>query len=94
VKTWGLGPRQVVQHPLVEVGYGSDTFLKVYAAEVDAEKDKGAVEKMLPGLHRTFAVVLMENGVQALILFGWIFIRVVSTLTNQWRQSTVAETKW
>ena len=41
VKTWGLGLQQVVQHPLVGVGYGNDTFLKVYEAEVEAEKDKG-----------------------------------------------------
>ena len=91
VKTWALGLHQVVQHPLVGVGYGNGTFLKVYAAEVEAEKDKGAVEKVLPGLHNTFAVVLMGSGVPAVILFVWIFARIVSTLTRQWRRSTAAE---
>jgi heptosyltransferase-3/putative inorganic carbon (HCO3(-)) transporter len=93
VKTWGLGFHQVVQHPLVGVGYGNNTFLKVYAAEVEAEKDKGAVEKVLGGLHSTFAMVLMGSGVPALILFIWIFVRIVSTLTRQWRRSTAAETQ-
>ena len=92
VKTWGLGLHQVVQHPLVGVGYGNDTFLKVHATEVEAEKNKGAVEKVLPGLHNTFAVVLMGSGVPAVILFVWIFARIVSTLTRQWRRSTVIET--
>lgn len=94
VKTWQLGLHQVVQHPLVGVGYGNDTFLKVYAAEVEAEKGKGLVEKVLPGLHNTFATVLMGSGMPALILFTWMFVRIVSALTRQWRQSTVSETQW
>ena len=49
---------------------------------------------MLPALHNTFAMVLMGSGVPAIILFVWIFVRIVSTLTRQWRRSTVAETQW
>jgi putative inorganic carbon (HCO3(-)) transporter len=94
VKTWRLGLHQVFEHPLVGVGYGNDTFLKVHAAEVEAEKDKGLEEKVLPGLHNTFAIVLMGSGVPAIILFIWIFARIVSTLTRQWWRSTVAETQW
>ena len=93
VKTWRLGLHQVVQHPLVGVGYGNDTFLKVHAAEVEAEKGKSAEEKVLLGLHNTFATVLMGSGLPALILFIWIFVRIVSTLTRQWRRSTAAETQ-
>ena len=93
VKTWQLGLHQVVQHPLVGVGYGNDTFLKVHQAEIEAEKDKSAMEKVLPGLHNTFAIVLMGSGVPAIILFVWIFVRIVSTLTRQWRRSTAAETQ-
>ena len=94
VKTWRLGLHQVVQHPLVGVGYGNDTFLKLHAAEVEAEKDKGLEEKVLPGLHNTFAMVLMGSGVPAIMVFIWIFVRIVSTLTREWRRSTAAETQW
>ena len=90
VTTWGLGFHQVVQHPLVGVGYGDDTFLKVHAAEVEAEKGKEPGETLLSGLHNTFAMVLMGSGVPALIVFIWIFVRIVSTLTRQWRRSTAA----
>ena len=55
---WQSGKRQVntharphCVHPLVGVGYGNDTFLKVHTAEVEAEKGKGAVEDS--GGHRT-----------------------------------------
>jgi len=94
VKTWQLGLQQVVQHPFVGVGYGNDTFLKLYRAEVEAEKDKGLEEKVLPGLHNTFAMVLMGSGVPAIILLSWIFVRIVSTLTKQWWRSKAAEMQW
>ena len=94
VKTWGLGLHQVVQHPLVGVWCGNDTFVKVYEAEVGAQKGKGAEEKVLEGLHNTFAMVLMGSGVPALILFILIFVRIVSTRTRQSRQSKAAESQW
>jgi putative inorganic carbon (HCO3(-)) transporter len=93
VKTWGLGLHQVVQHPLVGVGYGNDTFMKVHSAEIEAEKNNEAGDKVLPGLHNTFAMVLMGSGVPAIILFIWMFVRIVSTLTRQWRWLTGAESQ-
>jgi putative inorganic carbon (HCO3(-)) transporter len=93
VTTWRLGLHQVVQHPLVGVGYGNDTFLKLHAAEVAAEKGKEPGEQVLLALHNTFAMVLMGSGVLALILFIWIFVSIVLTLTRQWRKSTAAETQ-
>jgi O-antigen ligase len=94
VKAWGLGLHQVIQHPLVGVGYGNNTFLKVYKAEIEADKGKDERERLLPALHSTFAMVLMGSGVPALILYIWMFGLIVFTLTRQWRQSRVAETRW
>ena len=73
--------------------YGSDTFLKLHAAEVKAEQGKGLVEKVLPALDNTFAMVLMGSGVPSVNLFIWIFVRIISTLRRQWQRSTVAETQ-
>jgi O-antigen ligase len=66
----------------------------LHAAEVEAEKGKEPGETVLPALHNTFAMVLMGSGVPALILYIWIFVRIVLTLTRQWRGSSVAETQW
>jgi putative inorganic carbon (hco3(-)) transporter len=93
VKTWGLGLHQVVQNPLIGVGYGNDTFSKVYKAEIEADKDKDEKKKLLSALHSTFAMVLIGSGVPAIILFVWIFVLIVSTLTREWRRSTSAETQ-
>ncbi len=80
VKTWQLGFQQVVQHPFLGVGYGNDTFSKVYAAEVEAEKGKGAVEKVFPALHNTFAMVLMGSGVPAFLCLVWTMLRTIREL--------------
>ena len=93
VKTWRLGLQQAAQHPLVGVGYGNDTFFKLHQAELEADKGKDLAERVLPGLHNTFATVLMGSGVPALILFIWMFVHIVSTLTREWRRSTAAETQ-
>jgi heptosyltransferase-3/putative inorganic carbon (HCO3(-)) transporter len=94
VKTWALGLQQVIQHPFVGVGYGNNTFLKVYKAEIEADQDKRLEDRLLPALHNTFAMVLMGSGVPAIILFSWIFVRIVSTLMEQWRRSKAAEMQW
>jgi heptosyltransferase-3/putative inorganic carbon (HCO3(-)) transporter len=93
VKTWGLGLQQVIQHPLVGIGYGNNTFLKVYNAEIEADKGKEERERLLPALHNTFAMVLMGSGLPAFILYIWMFVSIVSTLSRQWRRS-MAENKW
>jgi putative inorganic carbon (HCO3(-)) transporter len=80
MKTWHLGVQQVLAHPIVGVGFGNNTFSKVYAAEIEADKDKGPVEKVLPALHNTFAMVLMGSGVPGLTLFIWIMARAIREL--------------
>src|SRR5262249_5073904 len=72
VKTWRLGLQQVLEHPIIGIGYGNDTFSKVYTAEIEADKSKGPVEKILPALHNTFAMMLMGAGLPALMLFLWV----------------------
>ena len=93
VITWRLGLQQAAQHPIVGVGYGNDTFLKVHQAELEAEQGKDQAERLLPGLHNTFATVLMGSGVPALIFFVWIFVCIVLTLSRQWRRSAAHETQ-
>ena len=93
VKVWGLGIHQVVEHPLVGVGYGNNTFSKLYRTEIEADKDKDEKERLLPALHSSFAMVLMGSGVPAIILFIWMFARIVTTLTRQRWQSKAGETQ-
>ena len=65
----------------------------MHKAEIEADKGKRLEDRLLPALHNTFAMVLMGSGVPAIILFIWLFARIVSTLTREWRRSTAAETQ-
>jgi hypothetical protein len=38
-------------------------------------------------------MVLMGSGVPAIILYSWMFVSIVTTLSKQWRRS-MAEHKW
>jgi O-antigen ligase len=91
VKTWGLGLDQVLEHPIVGTGFGNDTFSKVYSAEIEADKSKGPVEKVLPALHHTFAMVLMGSGVPALILFVLTMVRVIQKLLSGIREISLQD---
>jgi len=93
VKAWELGLHQVAQSPLVGVGYGNNTFSKIYKVEIEADKDKLLEDRLLPALHNTFAMVLMGSGLPALLLYSWLFVSIVLTLSRQWRRS-MAENKW
>lgn len=91
IKTWTLGFQQVIQHPVVGVGYGNDTFVRIYTAELEADKDKGLEEKVLPALHNTFAMVLMGSGLPALAFFVWVFVRIVGELADGTRQLIIEQ---
>jgi heptosyltransferase-3/putative inorganic carbon (HCO3(-)) transporter len=86
VKTWRLGFQQLVEHPVVGAGFGNDTFSKLYMAEIEADKSKGPVEKVLPALHNTFAMVLMGSGIPALLFFVWIMVRTIQKLVSGIRE--------
>ena len=93
VKTWQLGFQQVLEHPIVGIGFGNNIFSQVYTAEIEAGRSKGEVEKVLPGLHNTFAMVLMGSGVPALTFFIWFIIRALRQLLAGVRGADVARTR-
>ena len=80
VKTWKLGLNDLIEHPLVGVGYGNYTFFKMHTVEIEAEKHKTAEEKVLPGLHSTFAIILVGSGLPALFFFVWTMARTIREL--------------
>lgn len=82
VKTWKLGLNDLIEHPLVGVGYGNYTFFKMHTAEIEAEKHKTAEEKVLPGLHSTFAIILVGSGVPALFFIVWTMVRTIRELMS------------
>jgi heptosyltransferase-3/putative inorganic carbon (HCO3(-)) transporter len=83
VKTWQLGLYEVFEHPVSGVGYGYETFARIHAAEIEGDRAKGAEEKILQGLHNTFAMVVTGSGIPALFFLLWIFVRTVQQLARE-----------
>ncbi len=82
---WKLGAGDVSKHPLVGVGYGNDTFAKLYGERVQTQEKEVAV-----GLHNTFLMVAMGSGVPALIFLGWAFVSAFRSLIFSIRKVSAA----
>lgn len=86
VKVWKLGFSKVLEHPIVGVGYGSHTFMKIFVGSpesVDANH-----------LHNTFLMVAMGSGIPALIFFIWTMMRTVRLLIHSAWHMSDWEKKW
>ncbi|MBZ0169621.1 membrane protein [Candidatus Methylomirabilis lanthanidiphila] len=69
IKTSGLAIQEISRHPLMGIGYGGKTMVKVYT---DAPEVKEA-----PHPHNLFVEVALGTGIPGLILLLWIFFAVL-----------------
>lgn len=76
---WRLQVLEVMQHPIVGIGYGSGTFLKRFASYPEAEKANGP--------HSTFLMIAMGSGIPAVGFFIWIILRAVQVLVRRAKQA-------
>lgn len=92
VAVWQLGLQEVAAHPIVGIGYGNDSFVKLHPAySAEAQRERGPQNLVLPAMHSTFMMVAVGSGVPALGLFVWVFVRIVQVLARQWRQDEDAQ---
>ena len=69
---WKLMLRDIMQHPLVGIGYGGDTFMMRFADYPEATKAAGS--------HSAFAMVTLGSGIPALIFLVWVLGGAVRAL--------------
>jgi hypothetical protein len=74
---WKLAAADLLEHPIVGVGYGNDNFVKRYAGHPELEKAHGP--------HSTFVVIGLGSGVPALGLFVWLLLTIFLSLTRPFR---------
>jgi O-antigen ligase len=72
INVWNLGVSKVLEYPMVGVGYGNNTFLKIFMGFPETVK--------VTHLHNTFLMVAMGSGIPALVFFVWTLIRTVRLL--------------
>jgi len=72
---WNLGMQELRQNPIVGVGFGNDTFIKLYPGDPPGDCTGGH-------LHNTFFMFLMGSGVPGLLLLVWVLACAVWTLVT------------
>lgn len=75
---WQLAAADVVAHPLVGVGYGSENFSKRYAGHPALAKAAGP--------HSTYVMMAMGSGLPALGLLLWVFAAAGVALAQSTRE--------
>ncbi len=68
IQVWKLGMDQIVQHPIVGIGYGNNNFQPVL---VDSPMGDTPMH-----LHNTFLMMGVGSGIPGFVLFSWVFVRI------------------
>jgi O-antigen ligase len=91
---WKLAMREIVTHPLLGVGYGNNTFLKLHPEYAGTrQEDRSQRERVLEGVHSTFMMVAMGSGIPAVICLLWVLVRIVGVLFRSAIQTSDHERK-
>ena len=76
-KVWKLGMDQILEHPILGIGYGNHTFQPVLADTPMGEKPVH--------LHNTLLMVGVGAGIPGLLFFLWVFIGLAKELLPKWQ---------
>ncbi len=79
INVWKLAAADLLDHPIVGVGYGNYNFVKRYAGRPELEKAYGP--------HSTFVAVGLGSGLPALACFLWLLATLFLALTRPVRMA-------
>lgn len=79
---WKLGMEQILAHPMLGVGFGNDTFAKIYPGDPPGECSTGSSLPTGAHLHNTLLMFAMGSGIPALIFLMWMLVQGVKSLVG------------
>jgi len=71
---WKLGMEEILTHPMLGVGYGNDTFAKIYPGDPPGECSTGSSFPTGGHLHNTLLMFAMGSGIPAFVFLVWILV--------------------
>ena len=81
VAVWKIGLNEVVNHPLVGIGYGNNSFIKRFPKYAVSEQEQfNEQARVLPSMHSAFLMVMVGSGLPGFISFVWLFVALVQAL--------------
>ena len=79
---WKLGVEEIVDNPILGVGFGNDTFAKIYPGDPPGECTTGSSLPTGAHLHNTLLMFAMGSGIPAFIFLVWILIKGLKVLVE------------
>lgn len=76
--TWAIAAEQIAAHPVTGLGYGKHSFRHVLPEGHEA---------LHAHIHNTFLAIAVEVGIPGLLLFLWIFLRILRAGLESWRRT-------
>lgn len=72
LEIWNLGLREVVEHPLVGIGYGNDMIAKRFQNYPETIESLSRIRNY--GMHSLFLMIAAGSGLPALVLIIWLLM--------------------
>ena len=85
---WQLGMKEIFAHPVFGVGFGNDTFAKIYPGDPPGECTAGSSLPTGAHLHNTLLMFAMGSGIPAFLFFVWILVKGLEVLLGGVELST------
>ena len=81
IAVWKIGLKEVLNHPLVGIGYGNNSFIKRFPQYAVSEQERfNEQERVLPSMHSAFLMVMVGSGLPGFVSFAWLFVALVYAL--------------
>jgi len=77
---WKLGMEEMLAHPILGVGFGNDTFAKIFPGDPPGACSTGSSLPTGAHLHNTALMFAMGSGIPAFIFLVWILVKGVKVL--------------
>ena len=85
LKVWKLGMEKILEHPLLGVGYGKETFYYLTKEDPSRLAANEGLVKMPTGLHNTFLDIALGAGIPAGIAYLWLMWAILRSGLERFR---------
>ena len=83
---WGFTLSEIAKHWLVGIGYGNHSYLLLYGQDQEVVMP-GHQPITHQGTHNIFLYLALHVGLPGMLLFGWLFVRVVRRTSEEYRHA-------
>lgn len=92
---WNLSASDLLDHPIVGVGYGVPILEKRHGQHiVELEAENLGIPDIPEKPHNWYLMVATGTGLPGLVLFLWLFTKVEISIYEKWAKATTSAHRW